>query len=93
MKIQLGDYRIETDNMQYIIKAKKVIQAGRLTKEENVGKEKWEEVSYHSSLDSALKSLANKVVLDNDDIFIIKQKLNEIQRDIKGFIKALKGEK
>lgn len=91
MKLDLGDYRIETDSMQYIIKRKKIVQAGKYTKDENVGKERWEDISYHSSLYSALKSLCNQTILDNDDIFVVQKKLNELQGDIRQLTRALKG--
>lgn len=38
MKINLGDYRIESDERQFIVQAKKIIEDGNLTKEENIGK-------------------------------------------------------
>ncbi len=41
MKIKLGDYLIESDERQYIVKIKKIVEESRLTKKENIGNEYW----------------------------------------------------
>ncbi len=41
MKIKLGDYLIESDERQYIVKVKKIVEESRLTKKENIGNEYW----------------------------------------------------
>lgn len=35
MKLDLGDYRIESDERQFIVQAKSIIKESKLTKEEN----------------------------------------------------------
>ena len=39
MKINIGDYKIETDERQFIVKAKTIVKESKMTKAENVGKE------------------------------------------------------
>lgn len=83
MKINIGDYLIETDERQFIVKAKKVVEESRLTKEENIGKEYWQPVAYCTSFDSALKFIPQQVLRGNNEIVVIKEKLMQIQADIK----------
>ena len=89
MKLDLGDYRIESDERQFIIQAKSVVKEGRLTKEENVGKEVFKTVAYMPTLQMCLKFIANKIVLDNDDINTIKDKLDSLHKEISKLNKAL----
>lgn len=85
MKINIGDeYRIRTDEYQFIVEKKGIVEAGRLTKEENIGKEKWSILGYYGDIDFALKSIARNVLISNDDINVIIDKLNLIQSEIKG---------
>lgn len=39
MKLQFNNYQIVTDSRQFIVQQKKIIQASKFTKAENVGKE------------------------------------------------------
>lgn len=83
MKINIGDYLIETDERQFIVKSKKVTEESRLTKEENIGKETWKAVAYCTAFSYALKFVPQRALKDNDDISVIKEKLEQIQADIK----------
>ena len=89
MKIDLGDYRIESDERQFIVQAKSVIREGKLTKEENVGKEIFKTVAYMPTLPMCLKFIGNKIVLDNDDINTIKDKLDSLHKEISKLNKVL----
>lgn len=89
MKIDLGDYRIESDERQFIVQAKSVIREGKLTKEENVGKEIFKTVAYMPTLPMCLKFIGNKIVLDNDDINTIKDKLDSLRKEISKLNKVL----
>lgn len=89
MKLDLGDYKIESDEKQFIVQAKSIIREGRLTKEENVGKEIFKIVAYLPTLPKCLKFIANKVVLDNDDINTIKDKLDSLHKEISKLNQAL----
>ena len=82
MKIDIGDYRIISDERQFIIQSVGYVTESKVTKEENIGKEKTKNLAYYTKFKSALKYLANKIVLDNDDIKIILDKLNEHERRI-----------
>lgn len=83
MKINIGDYLIETDERQFIVKAKKTVEESRFTKEENIGKEYYQPIAYCTSLNSALKFVPQQVLRSNDDILVIKEKLEQIEADIK----------
>ncbi len=89
MKIDLGDYRIESDERQFIVQAKSVIREGKLTKEENVGKEIFKTVAYMPTLPMCLKFIGNKIVLDNDDVNTIKDKLDSLHKEISKLNKVL----
>lgn len=89
MKINIGDYKIETDERQFIVKAKSIVKESKMTKAENVGKEVWQTVAYFTRLDSTLKYLSQRCVSDNDELIVIKEKIDLIERDIKQIKQAL----
>lgn len=82
MKIDIGDYRIISDERQFIIQSVGYVTESKVTKKENIGKEKTKNLAYYRSFKNVLKYLANKIVLDNDDTKIIMDKLNELERKI-----------
>lgn len=82
MKIDIGNYRITSDERQFIIQSVSYVTESKVTKEENIGKEKTKNLAYYVSFKNALKYLANKIILDNDDTKIILDKLNELERKI-----------
>ena len=82
MKIDIGDYRIISDERQFIIQSVGYVTESKVTKKENIGKEKTKNLAYYRSFKNVLKYLANKIVLDNDDTKIILNKLNELERKI-----------
>lgn len=90
MKIDLKDFRIESDTMQFIVSAKGVIQAGKLTKAENVGKDKWDIIGYCSTVKSCMALITRNIVLVNDDLDTIMKKLEGIEIIAKGIDKKLK---
>lgn len=87
MKVIIGDYLIETDERQFIVKSKKVIEDGKLTKKENIGKERLQPIAYCTTIDSALKFVPQQVLKTSDDILVIIEKLEQIDRDIKALNK------
>lgn len=93
MILEFENYRIKTDSRQFVVQKRKVVQAGRFTKEENIGKEYWEDEAYCTTLNFALKLLRRKVLLDNDDLKVIVNKLNELESKIDKFTSLLKGDK
>ena len=82
MKIDIGNYRITSDERQFIIQSVGYVTESKVTKEENIGKKKTKNLAYYVSFKNALKYLANKIILDNDDTKIILDKLNELERKI-----------
>ena len=82
MKIDIGDYRIISYERQFIIQSVGYVTESKVTKKENIGKEKTKNLAYYRSFKNVLKYLANKIVLDNDDTKIILDKLNELERKI-----------
>lgn len=89
MKLDLGDYRIESDERQFIVQAKSIIKESKRTKEGNVGKEVFKTVAYLPTLLMCLKFIGNKIVLDNDDINTIANKLDALHKEIDKLNKAL----
>ena len=87
MKLKLGDYLIESDERQYIVKVKKVVEEGRLTKKENIGKEYWQPIAYCTGFDSALKFIPEQALRSNEDILVIKEKLTQIHEHLKEYKK------
>lgn len=87
MKIKLGDYLIESDERQYIVKVKKIVEESRLTKKENIGNEYWQPIAYCTTFDSALKFVPQQASRSNDDILVIKEKLTQIHEHSKEYKK------
>lgn len=83
MKIDLGEYIITTDSLQFIVQQKVPIQVNNQTKEENIGKNRIVDIAYCPSLNSALNHLVDKVVLDNEDVNTIVSKLEELKAEIR----------
>lgn len=92
MILEFEDHQIVTDERQFIVQKKKVIQPGRFTKEANIGREYWEDEAYCTRLNSALKFLRKSILLDNDDLLVIMKKLNQLESKIDEFTKILKEE-
>lgn len=89
MKVELENYQIITDDVQFIVQKKRIIQAGKMTLPENIGKEVWEDMAYCRTLNYALKVIGTQIVLDNDDFKDILQKLNKLEKKIDGMIELL----
>lgn len=83
MKIKLGDYLIESDERQYIVKIKKIVEESRLTKKENIGNEYWQPIAYCTTFDSALKFVPQQALRSNDDIISHQRKINSNTRAFK----------
>jgi len=82
MIINLTDKeRVITDSMQFIVQTKRIIQASKNTKTENVGNEEWGNVGYFPSINYALRYISKNIVLENDDFKVMVEKLNQL--DIK----------
>jgi hypothetical protein len=82
MEIQLSnEYRIVSDEFQFVVQSMKLIQASKMTKEENIGKEKWSDIGYFPKINQALKCVSNNILLANKDLDVIITKLNNL--DIK----------
>lgn len=89
MKLNLGDYRIESDSNCFILKSKKVVQESKLTKEENIGEERWVTVGYYTNIDKLLEDIPRQILLDNDDLKEISKKLGILSIKIGGIKMAL----
>ena len=83
MKITIGDYLIETDERQFIVKVMGIVGDDEEIKEENRGKKYWKPIAYCTTFAGALSFIPQQVIRSNDDIEVIKQKLDQIDRDIK----------
>lgn len=85
MKLDFGKYLITTDDRQFIVQEKKIVKESE--KPENIGNEYFETQGYYSNLEAALKSLGKRVVLENDDIKVIRKELRHLESKIKEFSK------
>lgn len=89
MDIQVNeDYKLTSDSMNVIINRKKIVdpkKSPNWPKMQAEGKsgepyEKWEEVSYHSTVDRALEWILDRQIKESD-----AQSISELLEDIKGF--------
>lgn len=81
MELTIGDFKIESDSQQFVVKSKRIIQNS--DKEEKNGEEAWTPKAYCVKFDEALRWIPQEVLRTNNDIIIIKDKLDRIQADIK----------
>lgn len=77
MKINIGDYLIESESLQFTVKERKMVQDG-----ENKGRFYEVNIAYCCKIDEALRFIPQEVLRTNDDINIIIDKLNKIHADI-----------
>ena len=92
MKITVGEYFIETDEKNFIVSKETIIKESRLTKEENVGKVKMVVVGYFTTVEGCIKAMGNDVLLANDDLVQIMDKLKDIKKDTAKIVNILEGE-
>jgi hypothetical protein len=92
MYMELGnDLRITTDEFQFMLQKKSIVQATpegskkKKTLEKNIGNIVWITIAYCSSLDQALRHVGRNIVLKNDDLKVIKEKLTELENTISKF--------
>ena len=89
MDIKIGDYQIVADERQFVVKVSKKVTD---KESENYGKDYIQNVAYCTSFDSALRFIPQQVLRSNDDITVIKDKLEQIQADIKALPNPIKVE-
>ena len=77
-----GEYKIESDSMQFIVKKRKIIKDSKLTKPENIGKEVYEDFAYCRQLSFAIKTIGDQILLDNKELSVIIEKLRDLQLEI-----------
>lgn len=77
MNIKIGDYQIESDSLQFIVKERRIAQEGK-----NKGEEYWTNPKYIVDFKDVLRYIPQQVLRANDDISIIMDKLSQIQADI-----------
>lgn len=87
MKINIGDYLIETDERQFVVKINKTVTD---KESENYGQQYAQNLACCTTLNSALKFIPQQVLRSNDDITVIKEKLEQIKADIKGIKEFMK---
>ena len=76
------DYRVITDDQQYIVQRGKIVVAGKHTKLENVGKKKWVNIAYVTSIDTAIRFICKNITLLDNDTKSILDKLDEVYAKI-----------
>ena len=76
-----NEYKIVTNTMEFVVQKMNIIVKGENTKEENVGKENWTSIGYFPKINQAIQCVSKHILLVNDDLDVIVNKLNEI--DIK----------
>lgn len=95
MKLNLGDYKIESDSNCFVLSAKKIVQPivknGKTINKDTVGNERWVAVGYFSQVDKLLEAIPRQILLDNDDLKEISKKLGVLSIKIGGIKMTLEG--
>ncbi|CAI3542874.1 hypothetical protein CNEO3_1600008 [Clostridium neonatale] len=87
MKINIGDYLIETDERQFVVKINKTVTD---KESKNYGQPYVQNLAYCTTLNSALKFIPQQVLRSNNKISIIMDKLKQIEVDIDSLPKPIK---
>jgi len=83
MKIQLTkEYQVITDELQFIVQRVKVTTATKLTNPDNIGKESWVTIGNFPNIQYCVNFIAKNIVLVNDDLEIIVDRLNELDAKV-----------
>ena len=82
MKINIGNYQITSDSLQFIVNKIGIVQEGIKTKAENIGNETLKPIAYCGKFGEAIRYIPQDILKTNEDINIIMDKLNAIQSDI-----------
>lgn len=82
MKFELGNYLIESNDLCYTVKIKRVKAASEKTKEENVGEEYHQNLGYYTTLENAIKHIPEHIVKTSKDLNEVLEKLAEIDTHI-----------
>ena len=77
MNIQIVDYIIETDSRQF-----KVKDTNTEVKVKDSDEVTYKTIGYFTKFKDAIKFIANRVTIDNDDIKEVINKLNIIEKEI-----------
>ena len=77
-----GNYRIITDEMQYVVQRSNIIKASKTANKENVGKTKWVNVAYLTNIDKALRFICKNITLLDNDTKSILAKLEVVYKRI-----------
>lgn len=84
MQIELGNgkFRIESDSLQFVVKQRKVTQASRMTKAENIGNVSYVDIGYFTKIENALKCVGDQIVKDVPNLLDIIKELKNLQKEI-----------
>lgn len=88
-----NDYKISNDDRNFILQKKRVITGenlkGRQANPENIGKEIWEDVSYHRTLKQLIEKYTKEKVLKSKETIRTMNELTGLLRDIQKTINML----
>jgi len=93
MNLQFNNYKIITDDRQFIVQERKEVQPSGFTKEENIGKKYWDNIGYFGNLKYVLRFLSKSILLKNDDLDVIIKELKQLEKSIDNFAKEFKEKK
>lgn len=80
MDIKVGDYKIISDERQFIVRITKKVTD---KESKNYGETYEQNLAYVTTLEGALKFIPEQTIRSNDDIQTILKKLDKINEDIK----------
>ena len=88
MILEFDKYIVTTDERNFILNKKKVIQKSKYP--EKIGTIEPEPFQYFSTPEGVLRALGKQMVLDYNDLNVIVDKLNELEAFINKFADTLK---
>lgn len=83
MELKVNDnIRIINDDVYYCVQKRSVVTAEKARNPENVGKETWDNLTYHANLKDALKSMTDKGITACADFNEVISFLNLVYKKI-----------
>lgn len=89
LDLMKGKYRIETDDNQFIVQERRIVQKAIEGKTDNIGKPYYKDIAYCGNFESSLNHITNRAFMNNDDIQDVIKEIKTLQKEIKNLSSLL----
>lgn len=86
----VGNFKIESDGLQFILSRKTITKETKKTKAENIGKEKWLPVGYYSKKEHLINAIDSSVLMNNDSFRLAAEEFRKLNVVFSELVELLK---